>query len=324
MREKPDETEFYNEKLYLLKCANGYQLDSESQSCIQSCYPLCATCSDYSEDESAQKCTSCKLGYNIIDDNCIKITIPSTLVSPTTIMDIATTIVEISTTIKNVETDIVKNECKNKRCSTCNDMSDELGLCLSCDESKYKKVNYTKHFSNYFDCLEMEKLETKYYLDIVDAQYKPCYSLCLKCSGPGNASVHNCLECENNYMFRPGENPYNNCVVASEFYYLSPYNEYKPLKIPQCPEVAKYKIKNENNQTYCIYDCKEDKTYNYLYNGNCLKECPEGTIDDGNYICIENNPNKIYISNDQFYLDNTNESKILYELILPLLNQSKY
>ena len=308
LREKPDETEFYNEKLYLLECANGYKLDSESQSCIQRCYPLCATCSDYSEDESAQKCTSCKLGYNIIDDNCIKITIPSTLVSPTTIMDIATTIVEISTTIKNVETDIVKNECKNKRCSTCNDMSDELGLCLSCDESKYKKVNYTKHFSNYFDCLEMEKLETKYYLDIVDAQYKPCYSLCLKCSGPGNASVHNCLECENNYMFRPGENPYNNCVVASEFYYLSPYNEYKPLNIPQCPEVAKYKIKNENNQTYCIYDCKEDKTYNYLYNGNCLKECPEGTIDDGNYICIENNPNKIYISNDQFYLDNTNES----------------
>jgi hypothetical protein len=93
-------------------------------------------------------------------------------------------------------------------------------------------------------------------------------------------------------MFRPGDNPYNNCVVKSEFYYLSPYNEYKPLSIPQCPEVAKFKIKNNKDQIYCIYDCKEDKTFKYLYNGNCLKKYPEGTTYDSKNICIENAPNK--------------------------------
>ena len=107
-------------------------------------------------------------------------------------------------------------------------------------------------------------------------------------------------------MFRPGDNPHNNCVVKSDFYYLSSYNEYKPLSSPQCPEVAKYKVKKEN-QTYCIYDCKEDKAYNYLYNGNCLAECPEGTTSNDKSICVENNPNKIYISNDPFYSGNSDE-----------------
>ena len=205
-----------------------------------------------------------------------------------------------------IEPEPIETNCKNKRCSTCNSLSDSLELCLSCDESKYKKVNYTKSFSKYFDCIEEKKLENKYYLDPEDNQYKPCYDLCLKCSSPGNASAHNCLECEDNYMFRPGDNPHNNCVVKSDFYYLSPYNEYKPLSSPQCPEVAKYKVKKEN-QTYCIYDCKEDKTYNFLYNGNCLAECPEGTTSNDKSICVENNPNKIYISNDPFYSGNSDE-----------------
>ena len=104
-------------------------------------------------------------------------------------------------------------------------------------------------------------------------------------------------------MFRPGLNPYNNCVVYSEYYYLSPYNEYKPLMSPQCPEEAKYTIKYSNNKTSCIYDCKADKIYKYLYNGNCLKACPEGTSYNG-LICVETDPERIYISEDIIYLNN--------------------
>ena len=47
-------------------------------------------------------------------------------------------------------------------------------------------------------------------------------------------------------MFRPGNNPYNNCVVYSEYYYLSAYSQYKSLNIFQCPEEAKYAIKDKN------------------------------------------------------------------------------
>ena len=101
-------------------------------------------------------------------------------------------------------------------------------------------------------------------------------------------------------MFRPGDNPKNNCVVYSDYYYLSAYGEYKPLNNPQCPIDAKYTVK-DGDKIYCIYDCKADKTYKFLYNGNCLKECPSGTSEVNN-VCKETDPNKIYISNDPLYL----------------------
>ena len=86
-------------------------------------------------------------------------------------------------------------------------------------------------------------------------------------------------------MFRPGNNPYNNCVVYSDYYYITPYNQYKVLDSLQCPDESKYMVKTES-KSYCIYDCKADDTYKYLYNGVCLKECPDGTY-NVNYICKE-------------------------------------
>ena len=85
-------------------------------------------------------------------------------------------------------------------------------------------------------------------------------------------------------MFRPGLNSYNNCVVYSEFYYISSYNQYKSMKTLQCPEEAKYLVKEKK---YCIYDCKAEKDYKYLYNGNCIESCPEGTTPDSNLKCKE-------------------------------------
>ena len=114
--------------------------------------------------------------------------------------------------------------CSNKKCLTCSEESDKEELCLSCDESIYKKVNYTNKFSKFVNCFKEEELKTKFYFDNKTEQYKPCYKLCKRCSGPGIASVHNCLECIDHYMLRPGVNPYNNCVVSSEHYYLSIYN----------------------------------------------------------------------------------------------------
>ena len=114
-------------------------------------------------------------------------------------------------------------------------------------------------------------------------------------------------------MFRPGPNPTNNCVVYSEYYYISPYNEYKPLDSPQCPEEAKYNIKYDNNKTACIFSCKVEKTYNHLYNGNCLKDCPEGTSDN-NLICKESDPSKVYVSQEIFYPDTNDTLSIIKTL----------
>ena len=324
---KKNTTEYYNEEKKLLKCKNGYIL--ENSQCVPHCYSTCQTCSEYSDNKDDQKCESCKENYILEGTNCV--------ISPTTIVIIPTTIKEISTptmiqpstvitppstitippstiitpvtTILPPQTTVITEipteekileTCTNKRCKTCSDESDKDGLCLSCDETIYKKVNYTNKYSNkyskYFNCFKEKDLEYKYYKDIETGQYKPCFQLCKRCLGPGNATHHNCLECVNNYMFRPGSNPYNNCVVYSEFYYRSAYDEYKPLDSPLCPEEAKYKIKDENNKTSCIYSCQADEVYKYLYSGNCVKQCPSNTNNINN-ICQED-PNKINISFD--------------------------
>ena len=309
--------EYYNENLKLLKCKSGYIIEGDQ--CVPHCFSNCKQCIEFSENKNEQKCTSCKDGYILEDGNCnlapTTVIIPPTtvLIPPSTgisssnnlIIPLTTVIKPLTMIIKVVPTTQVQiieylETCSNKRCLTCDKESDKRGLCLSCDGNYYKKVNYTKKYSKYFDCIKKEELEKKFYYDEAEDQYKPCYKLCQKCLGPGDAFTNNCSECINNYMFRPGYNPYNNCVAYSEFYYLSAYNEYKPLNSPKCPEEAKYTIINDENKTSCIFDCKVDKIYKLLYNGNCLKECPKGT-NEVNYICIETDPNRIYISENQFF-----------------------
>jgi len=244
--------------------------------------------------------------------------------SPTTILEnIPTTIITESPSTQPLE--VPSTNCENKRCKECNTESNEMKLCISCDES-YEKVNYTRIFSKYFDCVKKENLQNKYYKDTSSNQYKPCYEKCKKCSGPGNATSHNCLECDVNYMFRPGDNPHNNCVVYSEFYYLSPYGEYKPLNSPQCPEEAKFKINNEEDQKIaCIYDCKMDKVYKYLYNGNCIKSCSEieGT-QNVSFICKETNINNIYVSENPIYLNKNDSIKDLQTLAMTYAQEFNY
>ena len=332
---KPVHADYYNEKLFLLKCETDYSLNNDQ--CLSDiCYERCATCSEYSNNIEDQKCLSCKSNYIKSGENCIfpptnkiiplttVITPPTTIITPpTTLIATPTTIIKSSTYAIKEITNIIKTECANKRCKECNEESDKMNLCISCDETKYKKVNYTlNQLSKFFDCKSPDQLQTKFYYDEVKMQFKPCYKHCKTCNGPGNETNQYCLECEQNYMFRPGSNPYNNCVVYSEFYYLSPYNEYKPLSNPQCPEEAKYTIKNKFNKTSCIYDCKADKEYKYLYNGNCYKSCDEieGTSNE-NYICKETDLNKIYISEKEIYLDKNNDTISIIQTLAKIYAQ---
>mgnify|MGYP002869963290 CR=1 FL=1 len=146
----------------------------------------------------------------------------------------------------------------------------------------YFKVNYTLYLPHLFDCRKKEDpLLKNFYFNETTQEYRPCYKTCKTCLKGGDAEANNCLECGAGYMFRPGDNPKNNCVAYSEYYYLSNYDQYKGLNIFQCPEIAKYKIKDKKS---CIDDCKKDEEYKYLYNGICFKECPTGT-QPSDYIC---------------------------------------
>lgn len=67
----PNGTVFINEKLKLLRCANGYKL--ENGQCISmKCYSTCDTCSESSTNEKDQKCLTCKDDLLLYEGNCVK------------------------------------------------------------------------------------------------------------------------------------------------------------------------------------------------------------------------------------------------------------
>ena len=70
----PEGAEYYNEKLKLLTCKEGYNLTDGKCSPIPSskCYQLCELCYEYSLKDDDQKCSSCKEGYLLQEGNCIK------------------------------------------------------------------------------------------------------------------------------------------------------------------------------------------------------------------------------------------------------------
>ena len=266
----PEGAEIYNSDLFLLKCKSGYIL--ENSTCVPHCYEHCYRCSEYSTDYYNQKCISCIENYYLegnIPTNCLF----------------------------NCTGD---NKIK---CATCSEESDELGLCLTCNNG-YFKVNYTTLYPQlkFFDCLKKDDpLLKKFFYDEDSEEYKPCYKTCKKCQREGNELAHYCLECESDYMFRPGENPKNNCIAESQYYYISAYGQIKSMDILQCPEEAKYLIKNSSS---CIYNCKEDSTYKWLYNGNCVDECPSGT-QKVDYICLVDSSTCTLGTNDLILKNNS-------------------
>ena len=206
-----------------------------------------------------------------------------------------------------------------EKCSKCNEESNRLGLCLSCNEG-YNKVNYTSVFPEFLDCLKKGDPKLKsFYFNVTSNEFRPCYKNCERCEIGGDEDANYCLDCKAGYMFRPGDNPKNNCVVYSEFYYISPYGQYKALDALQCPEEAKFMIKDKNS---CIDDCKKDPEYKYLYNGNCLKNCPEGTINE-EYVCIENKDECNLVEND-IYLKKNEDFQIIKTLAKTYLDEFKY
>jgi len=332
----------YNSRLKLLKCKNGYIFNENT--CIPHCYRTCSICSEYSENPNSQKCLNCTAGYYLDGEQCKEIPIetthpatskpttslPTTIfiapnttifiaptteikIIPTTIMTITPTTI-ITTKVSTIPIPIPEIICPDEKCLTCNEASNSLGLCLSCNEEKgYKKVNYTLVLTNFLDCIKPSNPSVKkYYYNETLQIYRPCYKTCKSCSKGGNAEANYCLECETDYMFRPGNNPFNNCVAYSEYYYISSYNQYKSLKVYQCPEEAKYYIKDKKS---CIDDCKKDSEYKYLYNGNCIKECPIETTSDSNKICKVNDNTKCKLGKNQIFLDENDNLEIINTLV---------
>ena len=348
----PNNADFYKEEYLLLKCKTNYHLNSNNECVPEICYESCASCSEVSSDANDQKCTSCKAGFTLDNGNCI--TIPTTviippttmLIPPTTVIKPPTTVIIPPTTVIIPPTTVIippttviippttvitppttipitvpEIICPLEKCLTCNQRSLSHNLCLTCNEALgYKKVNYTIVLTEFVDCFKPKDpfLKNYYYNETLD-EYRPCYKTCKRCLKGGNAEFQHCLECETNYMFRPGDNPYNNCVAYSEYYYIDPYDQYKSLNSLKCPPEAKYLIKEKN---MCIYDCKKDKEYKYLYNGQCLKNCPSDTRNNS-FQCIEIS-SKSYLGVNDIHLEENDDLKVVDTFVLTYISEFNY
>ena len=114
-----------------------------------------------------------------------------------------------------------------------------------------------------------------YYLDS-DNYYKPCYSLCKTCNGPGDKNNNNCKECLSNYILILNPQDYNNCFEKCEFYYyFDSSGSYKCTANNQCPEEQSKLIKTISK---CIDDCSKDEIYKIEDNNICVKFSDDGTI----------------------------------------------
>ena len=287
----PNNTEIYNSNTYLniYKCKENFH-PYENICTPDFCFPNCEVCYEASNDINNQKCLTCKSGYYFDQDtsNCLK--------------------------------------CKNERCIECTKESNLKDLCIKC-LSNYKTVNLTTLNPEFFYCLEEKDIPKKFYGETKEGItiYKPCFRKCQKCNKGGNNEQNNCLECGPGYMFRPGYNPYNNCIVYSQYIFQDAYGNINNLQNPQCPEEAKYKIKyKKSDKILCIHNCKESITNLYLYNGNCVEQCPEKTtLDTETFIC-KVDKKECSLGEDDIYIENNDTMKVVETLAKAYASEFQY
>ena len=106
-----------------------------------------------------------------------------------------------------------------------------------------------------------------------DINKNSCYETCKTCDNNGNITIHNCIECNDNYIYELNISNYKNC------YNICPYYYYKDTKLNKnyctynlsCPTNYPKLIENKNK---CINNCNNDQLYKYEFKNKCYKECP--------------------------------------------------
>ena len=197
---------------------------------------------------------------------------------------IDTTIIEITSI--TVETENYLNDVK---CKTSNVESAIYNLCLSCNIEKgyfppEVPINYFPN--NFIDCYNNDTKPINFYFNSTDNKYKICFETCLTCEKGGDEYENNCLSCDINHIKRPETPNTTNCVPQCLYaYYYTSYGQYKCTDDNNCPENAKFYIKNLKK---CTNNCKNENIYKYQYDGQCLENCPTNTLPNNN-ICKDVN-----------------------------------
>ena len=193
-----------------------------------------------------------------------------------------------------------------EKCLLCNEESLSKELCLECNNNKgYYELNnklpiskQIQIYGKFKDCVNMTTRPPNFYFDKDNNDYKPCYETCGTCDYGGDNIENNCSSCEDNYINEPESNSTNCVIKCSYYYYFNAYGKYKCTSSKKCPENYNFLISEKQK---CIDNCKNDNTYKYLYNGECLKQCPNHTENIMNdNICKDKIKNKCQLSKNNF------------------------
>ena len=206
------------------------------------------------------------------------------------------------------------NECPEK-CETCDEQSNRLNLCITCNtNADYYPVNYNNFHQIYSECMkystisQSSNLYNKFFFNPNTKIFNLCYETCKTCEISGDPANHNCLTCDADHIQIPNNYPLNNCITECKYYYYYTYfGQYKCTDYPKCPDIAKFFIKDKKK---CIDDCLKDNDFKFQYDGNCLRECPEDTINDNN-ICKKRDPDICTLSENELDYTNFDNNELL-------------
>ena len=217
--------------------------------------------------------------------------------------DIKTDIKENNDDIEVIEVDNIDSR---QKCSSYNNKSKKLNLCIKCNENYgYYPVCFYPNdklcIRKYKECFNNDTKLINYYFNKEKSRYEPCYETCNTCNYGGNEEINNCTSCDYNGIFRPERNDTTNCVKKCKYkYYFTSYGQYKCTDNEQCPIEANLLIKEKNK---CIENCILDDKYKFQYDGKCVVKCPDETINENN-ICVQINKNKCTFRENEFQLSN--------------------
>ena len=190
--------------------------------------------------------------------------------------------------------DRLKAECDPK-CLICNDDSKREDKCIFCDSNNdYFPVMESGGSEEYYQCYKRDERVERLYFSNREKAFLPCYETCRFCEEEGDINDHKCTACDYNLIKKPGTKDSAktfNCVTSCAYsYYYTESGQYKCTQTPICPSDKNIFIEEKQK---CVSSCKEEAPYRFLYNGECVVNCPPNTIEDEeNSICKEREQNE--------------------------------
>ena len=306
--------EYYNERLNLLKCKEGYILQGQKCEKKVTCYERCETCSGEPDSIYSQKCTSCKSPYLLENDNCVENCSPNYYRKS----DDKCECCHDDQCNKFEQNTCICLKCEhhyfvnsNKKCElcsvNCNDCNETSTNCTSCigDNSfLYNNTCYAcednSKCKNFFEkgC-ECEKCKDGFYN--LNHQCKSCVNDCKTCSNSSECeicqdnyfldSTGQCSECPKTCAIKKSDNC--QCETCIEGYFMNSSEKCQECDTTKCK-------KCEGNADNCT-QCKENYFFDELKKceqcdekcKTCSKEKTNCTsCDDGFFLTKENKCDK--------------------------------